>query len=170
MKRPHVPLYFSLLIPALTIMLVGVTSGCGSARSTVTSTDHPLVAQYNVVVNGAGTVWVEFGLDTNYGRQTSQFASNPGDGVLPILVAGMKPSSTYHMRAHADWADGSKWVDKDQTFRTGPLPSQPASAPFPVVSVSRPTVPGASPAPGVELFSFASRPAVVVDLDGNIIW
>ena len=173
MKRPHVRLYYSLLIPALTIFLAGLTTGCGSANSTVTSTEHPLVAQYNVAISGAGKVWVEFGPDTNYGRQTSQFASDSGEMVLPILVAGMKPSSTYHMRAHADWADGGKWVDKDHTFTTGPLPSLKAangSDLFPVVSVSRPTVAGASPAPGVELFSLPAPPAMAVDLNGNIIW
>ena len=83
----------------------------------------------------------------------------------------MKPQTTYHMRAHVDWTDGS-WVDQDQTFTTGPLPS---SLTPPGISVTRPT-PNLSPAPGVELLSLVEPPAtsmlasVVTDLQGNVIW
>jgi arylsulfate sulfotransferase len=96
----------------------------------------------------------------------------PVGQALNILVAGMKPQTTYHMRAHVDWAGGS-WVDQDQTFTTGALPT---SSQAPAVSVVAPPVPGVAPAPGVELLSLVSTSGasvlndVVTDLQGNVIW
>jgi arylsulfate sulfotransferase len=179
-KRSQGRLYCSLLLLASTIILLGITTGCLSAptRTTVTSTQNPLVAQYNVPISGAAQVWVEFGPDTKYGRQTSQYSSvGPGVNVVPILVAGMKPSTTYHMRAHATLAMGGTWVDQDHTFATGPLPWPSHLAPsaasanaLPVFSVIHSSVPGSSPAPGVELLSFAGPLTIVTDLSGNILW
>lgn len=79
----------------------------------------------------------------------------------------MKPQTTYHLRAHADWAGGS-WVDQDHTFTTGALPTSP-SIPQIVAGVvgSSPPASGA-PAPGIELLSVAL--ALATDLQGNIIW
>ena len=180
MKRSQARQYGSLIILALTIVLVVATTGCGSepVGSKVTPTQHPQVAQYDVPISGAAQVWVEFGPDQKYGRQTSQYSSTGlGASVVPVLVAGMNPSSTYHMRAHAQWPDGYTWVDQDHTFTTGPLPSSDQLAastgypdPLPTFNVSRPSVPGSSPAPGVELFSFAAPLTVITDLNGNIIW
>jgi hypothetical protein len=146
----------------------------------VIATAHPLVAKYSIRHFHPGlTAWVEFGTDTTYGRQTSTFtnsATTPDIQVLDILVAGMLPKTTYHMRAHVNWPGGS-WVDEDHTFTTGALNgSQGANAPqLPVISVS-PPVPGLTPAPGVELLSLGEPPntsmleALVTDLQGNIIW
>ncbi|MGA8344055.1 MAG: aryl-sulfate sulfotransferase [Candidatus Sulfotelmatobacter sp.] len=98
----------------------------------------------------------------------------PGGQVLNILVAGMLPQTTYHMRAHVTWLGGS-WVDQDQTFTTGTLlgtqmPTASSSAQFPGISVTLPT-PGLTPSPGVELLSLTSAvQAVAVDLQGNVIW
>ena len=151
--------------------------GCGSGNFTppppltaIASTANPLVAQYSIAHFHPGlTAWVEFGTDTTYGRQTSimtDSVSVPGGQVLNILVAGMLPQTTYHMRAHEDWAEGS-WVDQDHTFTTGALPGTQ----FPGSSVTLPT-PGLTPSPGVELLSTTSAgpQAVVVDLKGNVIW
>lgn len=151
-----------------------IATGCGSAvYSGVASTQNPLVAQYEVVASGRPQGWVEFGPTTSYGRQTSWVSetTKPGDG-LQILVAGMKPSSTYHMRAHLVWPDGNTWVDQDRTFTTGPLP---ATLVPPTISVTQPT-PGLSPAPGVELLCLVEPQGTnmvetaVTDLQGNIIW
>jgi hypothetical protein len=57
----------------------------------------------------------------------------PVGQALNILVAGMKPQTTYHMRAHVDWAGGS-WVDQDQTFTTGALPTSPQAPALSVVA------------------------------------
>lgn len=182
MKRSQVRLYGSLSILASTIILAVLTTGCGSSGpvgSAVLATHNPLVAQYNVALTGAAQVWVEFGPNTNYGRQTSQYSyAGPGVGTVPILVAGMQASTAYHMRAHAQWASGNTWVDEDHVFTTGPLPTSSVlaaaagvpSAAFPSFNASRSSVPGSSPAPGVELFSFGVPPTVVTDLNGNIIW
>lgn len=143
-------------------------------------TAHPLVAKYSIRDFHSGlTAWVEFGTDTTYGRQTSIFTNSvttPDSQVLNILVAGMLPHTTYHMRAHASWPGGS-WVDDDHTFTTGGLNgSQTTDAPqLPDISVS-PPVPGLTPAPGVELLSLGEPAntnmleAVATDLQGNIIW
>lgn len=149
--------------------------------TTVTTTANPLVAQYTLTHVHAGlTAWVEFGTDTNYGRQTSVLAASSTLSVgqtLNILVAGMKAQTTYHMRAHADWPGGS-WIDQDHTFTTGVLPSSgtapAASAQLPTITVTTPTQ-GLTPSPGVEFLSmFPSNtnllPSVITDLQGNVIW
>jgi len=162
------------------IILTLASLGCGSGDYTppltvISATSNPLVAQYSIRHFHSGlTAWVEFGPDTNYGRQTSimtDSVTSPGFQVLNILVAGMKPQTTYHMRAHVDWAGGS-WVDQDRSFTTGALP---ASLTPPVIAITQPT-PNLSPAPGVELLSLV-EPAntnmlqsVVTDLQGNVIW
>src|SRR5579863_1255087 len=169
----------------VSILSTLLSIGCGSGNFTppltvVAASSHPLVAQYSIRHFRQGmTAWVEFGPDTTYGRQTSVMASSPNtpDGQpLVILVAGMKAQTIYHMRAHVTLLDGSTWVDQDQTFTTGALPT---SQPVPQFSIA-PPVPGQSastaPAPGVELLSLASisgakiSGAVVTDLQGNVIW
>src|SRR5579863_318774 len=165
---------------AASIVLTLASAGCGASGfspppASVTSTPNPLAAQYNIAHFHQGlTAWVEFGTDTNYGQQTSTFTNavtTPGGQALSVLVAGMKAQTTYHMRAHVDWAGGS-WVDQDQTFTTGALPT---SLPAPGISVTRPT-PGLTPAPGVELLSLIEPfgtnmlQSLVTDLQGNIIW
>ena len=152
----------------LATLLLLITVGCGSDPSGVTPTQHPLVAQYNVSIGGAAQVWVEFGPDRNYGRQTQRYSTTgAGTDTLHILVAGMSPSSLYHMRAHAQWSNGKTWVDQDHAFRTGPIPP---SLTAPTITVSRPSA-SLSPAPGVELLSTnGSLEAVVADLKGNIVW
>jgi arylsulfate sulfotransferase len=177
--RIRVALFFSVLS---TVQTLGCGGGSGNAetRGSVSSTQNPLVAKYVVPTSQVGaTAWVEFGPDTSYGRQTSTTpaTTSPGEG-LAILVAGMRPNTTYHMRAHVEH-EGGAWVDQDQTFTTGALASQGVTslgipAP-PGLTVSRPT-PGLSPQPGVEMIDLvppanASLLAyLVTDLDGNIIW
>ena len=153
--------------------------GCGSSSSprfttAVAATANPLVAQYSIQHFQPGrTAWVEFGTDTNYGRQTSVVSDAVSGSLGPevdILVAGMRPETTYHMRAHVDGPNGS-WVDQDQTFVTGAIP--PAQS-LPQFTVTRPSS-TASPAAGVEALSLVNTSTtglqgVVTDLDGNVIW
>lgn len=169
-----------LLLTGLLILLASL--GCGSSSpqaplTQVASTPNPLVAQYNITHFHSGlTAWVEFGADTTYGRQTSVVSdsdatSGPSGDVVSILVAGMKAKTTYHMRAHVAW-DGGSWVDQDQTFTTGAIPSTQSP---PALQVSTPT-PGLTPAPGVELLSLVSQSGasllntLALDLQGNVIW
>ena len=172
------------------LLSVAFTIGCGSGinygnpTTSIAATKHPLVAQYNITLPHKGaTAWVEFGTDTSYGRQTSTTAPTAGyRQTVTVLVAGMRPSTTYHMRAHVDWYGGS-WIDQDQTFTTGSLsqthavtsgsPGGPLVAPR--LAVTRPN-PSMKPQAGVELFStvLPTNPdfiqTFVTDLEGNIIW
>jgi arylsulfate sulfotransferase len=178
MKRP------SFVVCLCAVILLAIASiGCGSGGSgstpvtVVNSTGNPLVAQYTILSPHTGSsAWVEFGPDTNYGRQTSVVAANSATQPINVLVAGMLPQTTYHMRAHVDWGSES-WIDADQTFATGAIPSTVVS---PQLSTALPSngngLASFSPAPGVELLSLAtaSNPNTVLsvasDLQGNLIW
>lgn len=145
----------------------------------MSSTANPLVAQYIVRHSGPGfTVWVEFGTDTTYGRKTSivsQSLSVAGESAVNVLVAGMLPQTTYHMRAHADSSTGS-WVDQDKTFTTGALPTLQPTPQFKITTGAS----TAAPAPGIELLSLVAPTGnpnspnlfsgIATDLKGRIIW
>ena len=113
---------------------------------------------------------VEFGVNTSYGRQTSW---QPVGHYKPItiLVAGMRPSTTYHMQSIVQ-CTVKTFTSADQTFTTGPLPSTP----FPSMTVTR--LNGSSKSaenPGIELVNiFAPGSKVMqgffVDRDANPIW
>jgi arylsulfate sulfotransferase len=185
MKRQRFGAWFA---PVSGTLLTLLTLGCGSGyntnpQSSITATQNPLVAQYNVKLpRKDSSAWVEFGQDTTYGRRTSATVATTGfNETAPILVAGMLANTTYHMRAHVDWYEGGSWVDQDQTFTTGPLPGQGLASPTfthpfpPGLTVTRPT-PGLPPQPGVEYLDVvapANTPileALVTDIDGNVIW
>lgn len=172
-----------ILSSLLGIVLLTCVS-CGTSSSipylgAVTPTANPLVAQYSVRHYHSGfSVWVEFGTDTNYGRQTSvvtDSTSVAGGSAVNVLVAGMLPETTYHMRAHVDSPTGS-WVDQDQTFTTGALPTLKPSPQFKVTKGPA----QATPAPGIELLSLVGPSGdpnnpnafsgMATDLQGRIIW
>ena len=144
---------------------------CGSGGPYVSPTQNPLVAQYSVPTTQGGDLSVEFGTDTSYGRQTASYPVVPG--LSSVLVAGMKASTTYHMRAQLSSAGGVVWSDRDRVFTTGPIP-----VPIPAMTVTRTPDPAlqATENPGVELVTFNSPPntsflnALVSDRDGNPIW
>ena len=145
-------------------------SACGSSEPTVSPTRNPLVAQYSVPTSQAGDLTVEFGPDTSYGKQTASYPVVPG--FVPILVAGMKPSTTYHMRAQLSVGGSVVWSDKDRTFTTGAV-----AAPLPAITVTRTTDSAlqATENPGVELVTYypgsgTSVQTLVTDRDGNPIW
>jgi arylsulfate sulfotransferase len=139
--------------------------------STVSTTNNPLVAQYSIVVPNGGKVKIEFGPDTSYGRDTWWQDAPSGGGLVNILVAGMRASSTYHMRADIDLPGDGNFQDFDHTFQTGAIPASR----LPQISVKRPGT--LTPNPGVELVTLynsqlTTNPleAVVTDLQGNVIW
>jgi arylsulfate sulfotransferase len=133
----------------------------------VTATQNPQVARYTIVPPRSGMVTVEFGLDTNYGLQTSTSRQ------ISVLVAGMRAFTTYHMRARIDFDDGTQAFDVDHTFKTGGLPP----ARVPKVTVTHPG--SLQPNPGIELIDAVALGgipqtgqvnAVAYDLNGNLIW
>lgn len=162
--------------------LIALCSGalmlaCGGAidqsrvNASVSKTANPLVAQFTVSSGCIGEATVEFGPDTSYGRSTNAVPVIGAYKRSNILVAGMRASTTYHMRAQVTCLDNGQPISTpDTTFTTGPLPS---SVPFPQMTVSRPSPSKSSPEnPGVELVNiFAPGTAVVqtyvTDRDGN---
>jgi arylsulfate sulfotransferase len=115
---------------------------------------------------------VEFGPDTSYGRSTSWYPASAASQTTTILVAGMKASSIYHMRAQAQavcTAGTNTFTSSDLTFATGPLPSLP----FPTLTVTRPSPSTTSPEnPGIEMIDVTAigTPAFFTDRDANPIW
>lgn len=150
----------------------GTLAACGDGP-VVLGTQHPLVAQYRVPTQQAGTVSVQFGTDTTYGLQTASYPVT-GEGTA-VLVAGMKPSTTYHMRAQVSNGSSVVWSDDDREFTTGALPDNP---PLPAITITRTSDPTlqATENPGVESIIFSpptnatAIQALVTDRDGNPIW
>lgn len=152
-----------------------MATGCGMAPAdppavqfspgTVQATQHPLVARYSLTSPVSANVTIEFGRDTNYGMQTWSRTAAAG-ATVDILVAGMRPFTTYHMRARVEYSGGT-YLDADHTFTT----SGPDAASLPQAVVTRS---GASAARGVELLDMTlpngRLEAEVLDLDGNLIW
>jgi len=160
-----------------------VTSGCGGSstpgnpETAVNASGNPLVAEYQVTLFGPANIWVEFGEDTSYGKQTSVVAATGRySNTATVLVAGMKANTKYHMRAHVDGSFGS-WVDQDQVFTTGPVQDLSMGGPLviPGITITHPT-PGLQPSAGVELIDIVPQnkshllDTFVTDLQGNIIW
>lgn len=176
-KAPRLSTLFILLF-----ILLGLMLGCDIANApppptvAIAKTRNPLVARYSITSGCTGQAMVEFGPDTSYGRRTT-WQRTPGRyRTADILVAGMRASTTYHMRSTFQCL-GNTWTSDDQTFTTGPLPSTP----FPSITVSRPNPSAATENPGIEMFSevtFGSisapapnmMEAFFTDRDGHPIW
>ena len=149
-----------------TVTLTG-TSAAFSA-GTVASTNNPQVALYTVNLPFPGSVTVNFGTDTTYGRKTWTKTS-PVAGPVSILVAGMLGKTLYHLQAAVQFSNGVTTADVDHTFTTG--------APTVTPSLAVTTTPGQTPAPGIEQLTLISSPGVgypfglaVTDLQGNVLW
>jgi hypothetical protein len=169
-----------VLIAVLSICIA--LAGCGAGpyafpsgtilNSSVTGTQNPLVAAYSIqtALECAGQVSVEFGPDTTYGRSTAWYPTSANVQTSTILVAGMRASTTYHMRGLAQCPGSATPVaSPDQTFTTGPLPALP----FPTLTVTRPNpVPSSPENPGIEMINVTtpSTPALFTDRDANPIW
>ena len=128
----------------------------GSAKANVVppgqvaTTNNPQVALYSISVPAATNVSVQFGLDTTYGLTTWQQPSPTTGGAVGVFVAGMKTGTLYHMRGIVQFADGTQFMDADNTFTTGPLPS--GSVP----KITATTTAGMTPQSGVEVGQICS--------------
>lgn len=159
----------------------GVTSAIPAAVSffspsnfkpgTISTTNNALVASYAVMVPQEATVQVNFGTTTAYGLSTWAQKAPQGGGMATILVAGMRPSTTYHMQGAITLATGKVITDADKTFTTPAI----TAGPLPPISVPNPA--GPNTAPGVEMVNIVIQggftttlQAVVTDLSGNAIW
>jgi len=161
----------AMLATSVLMIACGGTSEAPPPTTSISQTQYPLVARYSITSGCAGNAMVEFGTDTSYGRSTS---SQPIFGqyqTTDILVAGMRASTTYHMRSKLD-CFGETLNSDDQTFTTGPLPSTP----FPSLVVTRPNPSlTSSENPGIELIDIFDlgthiMQAFFTDRDGHPIW
>jgi arylsulfate sulfotransferase len=137
-----------------------------AAGNRLSTTGNPQVALYSISPSKDASVHVEFGTDTTYGRSTSPQTTPTGGGAVNILVAGMLGLTKYHMRAVVDFTDGTQFLDDDQTFTTGAVPTGH------LPGLTATTSAGGTPQPGVEMLDLiGSQPGVLaIDLSGNIIW
>ena len=69
------------------------------APGVVASTANAQVAQYTITVPDSLSAFVQFSTDTGYGLKTWSLPAPSGGGDVPVLVAGMKGNTPYHMRA-----------------------------------------------------------------------
>jgi arylsulfate sulfotransferase len=139
------------------------------APGEVTATANKQVASYVISPAAAGNVSVQFGTSTNYGFTTWTQPVPTGGGPVSLFVAGMKGNTLYHMRGVVQFADGTQYMDVDQTFTTQSV----AATQLPAVTAT--TTPGMTPQSGVELLdlvdgNIAHAPVAVTDLGGNILW
>ncbi len=168
----------SLLVGMMIAILITLTTDAVSSAVptakpmvAVTSTPNPLVALYSVTTSRKATVQVEFGRDTSYRFHTSAVSTAANGGQVSILVAGMKPSTRYHMRAIVRYENGTRWFAADHVFTTGKL----NQALLPDVQVSGTT---RAPSPGIEMLTLiynGSGPSnqfqvAAEDLQGQLIW
>jgi hypothetical protein len=136
------------------------------AAATVTATNNPQVALYTMTLPSAGTMGVEFGTDTNYGLKTWSRPAD-GSGRVSVFVAGMRASTTYHVRAVVTLANGMTVNDVDHVFTTGAVPESMR------LNATVATAAGMTPQPGVELLNpLIGTPSgvLVTDLAGNTLW
>lgn len=170
--------FVAIALLSLSVLMVGCGGGpyvypSGTIlSSSVSGTQNPLVAAYSIqtALECAGQVAVEFGPDTTYGRLTAWYPTSGNLQQSTILVAGMRASTAYHMRALAQCPGSTTPIaTADTTFTTGPLPALA----FPKLTVTRPNpVPSSPENPGIELIDVTATgtPALFTDRDANPIW
>src|SRR5437762_5531470 len=85
-------------------------------QSSVTPTNNPLVANYALTIPDGSEVSVELGLGTSYGLLTWQIPAPAGGGTVSLFVAGMLPTTQYHMRALIQLQNGTTVPEDDHVF------------------------------------------------------
>jgi len=142
------------------------------APGVVTTTANAQVAQYTIAAPDGLSVFIQFSADTSYNLMTSSVAAPTGGGAVPILVAGMRGNTLYHMRAvfEPPGTTTAVFTDMDHTFTTS------AYNPARIPSLTAATASGQMPQSGVELLDLVSvgggtkLNTVVADLSGNVLW
>lgn len=150
-------------VPASTQQTVGITGISGAlSAGTVTTTDNPQVALYTMTLPFPGSMTVNFGTTTSYGRSTWTQSTDTAGGQVSIFVAGMLQRTAYHMDATVQLANGVTVTDVDHTFTTGAITTN-------LPNLTATTTPGMTPQPGLELLDPLGA-IDIVDLSGNILW
>jgi arylsulfate sulfotransferase len=146
-----------------TVVLTGTSAAL--TAGTISKTQNPQVALYSIKLPFPGSISVNFGPDTSYGRSTWWQSTDTAGGTINMLVAGMLPNATYHMQAVIQLSNGATATDSDHTFQTG--------APLVVPNLTVTTTPGMTPQPGVEQLTLLASPIrgiAVTDLQGGVLW
>ncbi len=161
---------------ALVVLAALSAVGCETAPTTigkgsdalvggsVEHTKNALVARYTIEPRSGARIRVDFGPTTGYGLRTWTVNGAAGQRVT-ILVAGMRGDTTYHMRAVAQFADGTVVRDLDHSFTTGHYKSRL----IPKITVESP----GTPQTGVQLLNPSIGhwyEAIVTDLQGHVLW
>jgi len=156
----------------VTITATSVKDSTKSASATitiiapgiVTPTANAQVALYTITVPDGLSSSIQFSTDTSYGLTTWAVPAPTGGGAVPILVAGMKGNTQYHMRASFETTGTttSVFTDVDHTFTTTAYPA----GIFPTITAAAAS--GQTPQSGVELLDINN--GVVTDLSGNVLW
>jgi hypothetical protein len=147
---------------AQTVALTGVSAVLPAG--TVSATNNPQVALYTIKLPFPGSMTVNFGTDTTYGKQTwTQSTTQPG-ATVSIYVAGMLANTTYHLQAGIQMENGVTAADADHTFTSGTPQLSP--------SVTATTTAGLTPQPGLEVLTpyIGKYGIAVTDLSGNVVW
>lgn len=148
------------------LALLALAVGCGAGNTS----GNPQVATYTFKARTSGSVIVEFGTTKAYGFDTSAQTIPEGGGLVNILVAGMLPNTLYHMRAVAQYSDGTTETDPDRTFQSG---SYAALNTANVPQIVTTTSPGQTPQGGLEMINevetFAA-PLIATNLSGQVVW
>ncbi len=130
-------------------------------------TGNSQVAQYGLYLPAPGSITVNFGTTTSYGKSTWAVpTTSPNGGTAQVYVAGMLANTTYHMQAQVQLNDGATYTDTDHVCTTGSLPS-------PMASIQLQPISG-TPAPGIQLWNtilpYSQTDAFATDINGNVIW
>lgn len=148
-----------------TIAITGTSAVLPAGQ--VSATDNPQVALYTMTLPFPGSVTINFGTDVNYGLKTWTRSTDTAGSQVSIFVAGMLASTTYHMRASVELANGITANDADHSFTTKAVPANMQ------IALQATTTPGMTPQPGLEVLDpLASSPTgvLVTDLAGNTLW
>src|SRR5215471_5767750 len=155
------------------IIAPGVLVSCATAGACGAAANAQ-VAQYTIGVPDGLSAFIQFSTDTSFNLMTWSVAAPAGGGAVPILVAGMKGNTQYHMRAvfQPTGTTASVFTDADHTFTTGAY----AATTLPTLTTT--TTNGQTPQSGVELLDLIALAApatgqfhtLVTDLSGNVLW
>lgn len=158
---------------SVNVIAPGVVVSCATAGACGAAANAQ-VAQYSIIVPDGLSVFVQFSTDTSYNLKTSAVAAPSGGGSVPILVAGMKGNTQYHMQAvfQQTGTTTSVFTDADRTVTTGAY----SAAALPSLTVT--ATAGQTPQSGVELLDLLATGgagttrlrAAISDLSGNILW
>ncbi len=129
----------------------------------VAKTTNGQVASYTINLPAGATVSAQFGTTTSYGLNTWSLPAPSGGGSTQLLIAGMMPTTIYHIQGLVSLPGGVTFTDKDNSFTT-----TKSIGSYPATKIT--TNPDYSPQAGVEFLDNQNTGAYIADLSGNFLW